>query len=100
MKEYAERFYKSRRWQETRDAYAKSVGGLCEDCLNHGNITPGEIVHHMRPINEKNINDPKITLSWSNLRLLCSRCHSERHKKSHKRYYFDEQGHCVPVDRE
>jgi len=99
MKKFAESFYKSRRWQETRDAYAKSVGGLCEDCLNRGLYSPGEIVHHVRPINEKNIDNPNITLSWSNLRLLCRSCHEARHRKSQKRYYFDELGRLVSVGK-
>lgn len=99
MKEWAKAFYTGRRWKETREAYAKSVGGLCEDCLDRGQYTPGEIVHHMRPINEKNICDPNITLSWTNLRLLCRSCHEARHRKPKKRYYFDSEGHLITIEK-
>ena len=35
-KEFAKKFYKSKAWQRTREAYAASVGQLCEDCLDAG----------------------------------------------------------------
>ena len=46
MKEFAKAFYKSKVWQNTRDAYASSVGWLCEDCMTKGLYKAGEIVHH------------------------------------------------------
>lgn len=91
MKEYAESFYKSKTWQECRNAYAKSVGGLCEECRRKGIIKAGEIVHHRTWITPDNINDPDITLNWDNLRLLCRECHAEVHKGL-KRYKVDELG--------
>lgn len=100
MKKYAELFYKSKTWQHTREAYAKSKGGLCEACLVKGVVTPGEIVHHKKPITPGNIQDPEITLSWDNLQLLCRECHAKAHerKSSKRRYYFDAEGHCLPKE--
>lgn len=95
MKEYAKGFYTSRAWAECREAYRKSVGGLCEACLKKGIIKAGEIVHHIKPINTKNINDPDITLNWNNLRLLCRECHAEAHEKNHRRYIVDEMGRVI-----
>jgi len=92
MKPFAERFYKSRAWQDTREAYAKSKGGLCERCLERGLIVPGEIVHHIKPITQSNIDDPQITLNWDNLRLLCRPCHEAMHRGTEKRYTVDELG--------
>ena len=46
MREFAKNFYKSTTWQNTREAYYKKAGGLCERCLKKGDISPGEIVHH------------------------------------------------------
>ena len=46
MKPYAESFYNSHAWKDCRRAYSKSVGGLCERCLQRGIYSPGEIVHH------------------------------------------------------
>lgn len=92
MKPYAEKFYKSIIWQNTRNAYAKSVGGLCEICLSKGLYVPGEIVHHKVHITPDNINDPNITLDWNNLQLVCRDCHSLIHDRSMKRYKVDELG--------
>lgn len=97
MKKYAEKFYKSKTWQATREAYSKSVSYLCEDCLKQGFIVPGEIVHHIKPITQKNIADPNITLAWENLRLLCRPCHDRAHKKTPRRYTVDDHGHILPI---
>ena len=103
MKPYAERFYGSEAWKNTREAYKRSVGGLCERCLKKGLYNPAEIVHHKNHISEENINDPSITLSFENLEALCRKCHEEEHgaetreawrmwKGSKKRYTIDECG--------
>lgn len=93
MKEYAKTFYSSAAWQECREAYAKSKQYLCENCLNKGLYTPGEIVHHIINITPQNIDDPSITMNFENLRLVCRKCHAEEHS-AHKdrRYYIDEDG--------
>ena len=88
MREFAKAFYKSKAWQRCRDGYAASVGGLCEDCLAKGLYRPGEIVHHMTELTPDNINDPAVSLSWSNLRLLCRDCHAKRHG-ARRRYRVD-----------
>lgn len=96
MKPYAEQFYKSTAWQATRAAYSKSKRGLCESCLEHGVVKPGEIVHHIKPITRDNIDNPNITLNWDNLRLLCRPCHERIHRRSEQRYTIDEQGRVIP----
>lgn len=102
MKKYAEKFYKSRQWQEAREAYAKSKAYLCEDCLRQGIVTPGEIVHHIRHITRANINDPAVTLNPANLRLLCRSCHERAHRRpaAPKRYTVDAQGHVTIAEEE
>lgn len=92
MKEYAKGFYKSKTWQKTRAAYIKSVGGLCERCLKKGLYSPAVIVHHKTYITPENINNPEITLSWSNLEAVCRECHEQEHKGIEKRYKVDELG--------
>ena len=86
MKDFASSFYKSRRWQETRKAYLKSVGGLCERCLKKGLYHPAVIVHHKVYISPENINNPEITLSWSNLEAVCRECHEAEHRREDLRY--------------
>ena len=85
-------FYGSSVWQETRKAYSKSVGGLCERCLSKGIYKAGVIVHHKKHITPMNITDPNITLSWDNLTLLCRDCHADVHKGRERRYEIDELG--------
>lgn len=89
--DFAKAFYRSRRWQQCRDSYAKSVGGLCERCLSSGLITPGEIVHHKVALTPENIGDPDMALNWSNLELVCRVCHGLEHRN--KRYIVDKSGH-------
>ena len=82
VQEWARAFYKSRAWLETREAYAASVGWLCEDCLAQGLIVPGKVVHHVTPLTPENIGDPTVALAWGNLRLVCQDCHAAEHKKA------------------
>lgn len=98
MKDYAKEFYKSTQWQTCREAYAASVGHLCERCLKKGLITPGEIVHHKTFLTPENIGDPSITLNFDNLMLVCRSCHAEIHTGKIVRYEVDEFGRVVGID--
>lgn len=89
MKPWAETFYNSPAWKQTRSAYAKSVVHLCERCGR-----PGVIVHHKIPLTPENVTDPDITLNWENLQLLCRDCHAAVHKPQ-KRYTVDELGRVI-----
>lgn len=84
------KFYTSSTWQRTRDAYKKSVGGLCERCLKAGLVRPGVIVHHKIHLEDDKLSDPTISLSHDNLELLCRECHAAEHAK--KRYVIDANG--------
>ena len=95
MKEYASYFYSSRAWKETRKAYTKYKGGLCEICLSKGIYKAGAIVHHKTHITPDNINDPAITLSFDNLQLVCRDCHAMIHDKKQRRYKFDDMGRLI-----
>lgn len=98
MKEYAEKFYSSKAWQHTRQAYKKSVGGLCEVCFEKGIYKAGHIVHHKVHITPDNINDPFITLNWDNLQLVCRECHEAIHTRKKKRYKIDELGRVTGLE--
>lgn len=95
MKEYAEKFYKSKAWQACRIAYAKSVGGLCEQCLKNGRYNPGVIVHHKIHITPENIECQEITMDFRNLELLCREHHAEQHTGRVKRYKVDDMGRVI-----
>lgn len=95
-KEWAIAFYKSKAWQDCRDAYFVCRYGLCERCGR-----PGKIVHHKMCLTPQNINDPDITLNWSNLELVCQDCHNEEHHCADatvEGLMFDENGDLVRRD--
>ena len=100
VKKYARNFYKSTAWEQTREAYLKSVGGLCERCLKKGLIVPAYIVHHKVYISPDNINDPDVTLNWNNLEALCQACHNGEHfgEEYTKRYKVDELGRVTVTE--
>lgn len=85
----ADWFYKTTAWEACRDAYIRSVGGLCERCYAKGRITPGVIVHHKIHLTPENAHDPEITLSFDNLELLCRNCHAIEHSRTGRRYTVD-----------
>lgn len=98
MKEFARDFYASEAWKQCRNAYYKSVGGLCEMCLKEGKYSAGEIVHHRVHLKQSNINNPDITLSWDNLMLLCREHHAEVHGAKKPRYRIDKDGRVLPLE--
>ena len=95
MQDFAKAFYKSKRWQSTRAAYLKSVGGLCEVCLKKGLYKPAVIVHHKVFIGPDNINNPEVTLSWNNLEAVCRECHEDKHSGQNRWYIIEEDGRVI-----
>lgn len=92
---WAKQFYVSSAWIRCRTAYAKSVGGLCERCLERGVYTPGTEVHHKIKLTPKNVRDPSVALNWDNLELLCKDCHMEEHNVSRRRWKVDDEGTLI-----
>ena len=72
-------FYHTQAWLKTRDAYIRSVNGLCERCYDKGIIKPGYIVHHRTHLTPELMKDPSYLLSWDNLEYLCLECHNLEH---------------------
>lgn len=86
-------FYKTKAWQNCRNAYIKQVGGLCEKCLKKGLIVPAEIVHHKIHLDAEKVKDPSIALNPALLIALCRQCHGEEHPKGRaKRYTIGADG--------
>lgn len=93
MNGFADAFYHSGAWAQCRDGYRRYRGGLCERCLKNGIVKAGEEVHHKVRLTPENIHDPRITLNWDNLELLCKQCHDAEHSK--KRYKVDALGRVI-----
>lgn len=103
---FAKKFYKSKAWASARALVIEHQHNLCADCLERGEITPIEEVHHKRPLTPENIHDPSVSLALDNLVGLCHRCHEARHKymgtygtrPKETRVWFDENG--IPHKKE
>ena len=96
-REFAKSFYSSKAWQDCREAYAKKVCYLCEECLRKGIYRPGEIVHHKEKVTPRNIHNPEILFGFGNLELLCRECHGGEHseREKNRRYKFDADGRII-----
>ena len=94
-------FYRSHKWQDTRNAYFKKARGLCEICLAKGLIKQGEIVHHKVEMNSETIQNEALAYGFDNLQLVCRDCHANIHdmKKKYagrsKRYKVNEFGEVL-----
>ena len=101
-RDFSIKFYNSKAWKKCREAYKQSVNGLCERWLKEGKYVLGDEVHHKIPLTPENINDPYIALSFENLELLCSSCHSIEHNRKYKEIVreglkFDENGDLIEI---
>lgn len=73
----------------------------------HGNIRQKHIQHQsfifaknvdikVKHLSPQNINNPEITLAWSNLMYLCLECHNRIHgKKDERKMLFDDDGNLI-----
>ena len=98
--EAVENFYTTRKWRNCRRAFAESKKNLCERCLKRGIIEPGSKdrpleVHHKIPLTDANITDPKVTLNWANLELLCKTCHDQERDRRPKRWRIAPDGRVM-----
>lgn len=88
-------FYKSTTWKRTRRAFiAERIsidGGLCTNCQQE----LGKIVHHKIHLNDNNVDNLDISVSFDNLTYLCQMCHNKLHMTKPKRYYFDAKGNII-----
>lgn len=72
------RFYNSIEWRTLSATYTQGVGYRCEVC---GRV--GTEVHHKKPIQTPE--GWELRLDSTNLELLCTQCHNDRHDRFKKR---------------
>jgi len=74
-------FYKSKAWRGVRSFVLDRSHGLCERCLERGEMKPADAVHHRIPLSEQTVGDPDISLNPDRLIALCKECHEEEHRR-------------------
>lgn len=105
---FAHKFYHGKEWQGVRNLVMDRAHGLCERCLERGELVPADVVHHTIPLTPENMNDPDISLNPERLMALCHDCHTEVHqmlgvgamngrKESKPRVGFDSEGNLVKL---
>ena len=78
---FAKPFYKSKAWRNVRKVVLDRSHGLCERCMERGELKPADVVHHTIPLSPENMGDPDIALNPDRLMALCDDCHTEVHQK-------------------
>lgn len=68
------RFYHSKEWKRVRELVLARDHYICVFCG-----APGDTVDHIVELDEKNVDNPFISLNPDNLRTLCRTCHEHRH---------------------
>jgi 5-methylcytosine-specific restriction endonuclease McrA len=65
-------FYRKQPWRKMR-AYILSLNPLCVHCTDKGDVTPADVVDHIKPIKKGGAK-----LDESNLQGLCHKCHNRK----------------------
>jgi hypothetical protein len=99
--EKLEKFYHSAKWKRCREAFIAYKHGICDICGKRGYL-----VHHIIELDDSNVDDPNVSLSFSNLQLLCVKCHNVVHgdidhgmKNKPTVCLFDNNGNVVIADK-
>lgn len=75
------RFYNGMEWRTLSARYTQDRGYRCEKCRGVGTE-----VHHIKPIQTPD--GWELRLDYSNLELLCIKCHNDRHDRFKKRMQY------------
>ena len=74
--------YNDPRWRPIREAVLQRDGGLCQECLKDGVITPCNQVHHIVSPFQVGISQADFDYyAWdmANLEAICQDCHAKIH---------------------
>lgn len=81
-KPWAISFYNSKAWQDLRWARILQENFRCENCGEDFTANPAALIgHHKLPLNPSNIQDPKVSLNPSLIKIVCKKCHDKEHHR-------------------
>lgn len=80
-----QRLINSYRWQLLRKKKFMA-NPICEECKEHGRVTPAEEVHHVVPVEtgKDEAEMTRLAYDYNNLRSLCKACHARAHAPKEK----------------
>lgn len=78
----AKRFYNSVEWLLVRKQTLIRDHGICQDCLDNKQVTPADVVDHIKPIEHF----WELRLTLSNLRSLCHMHHNRKTAEDKRKY--------------
>ena len=76
--------YNDSRWRPLREQVMVRDGGLCQECLKQGRLTPANQVHHKVSPFQVGLSQADFEYyAWSleNLEAICADCHAAIHGK-------------------
>lgn len=89
-------FYHSAAWTRLARTFLCSKHYICARCGRSA-----EIAHHVRYLNDSNVNDPSISMNPDNLLALCQACHNAEHFGKGGAiaagYRFNADGEIIPT---
>jgi len=71
-------FYNAPAWRACRKAILARDNYICQHCLQENKITPADVVHHIKSLEEY----PELALDPENLISLCNLCHNRKHPEN------------------
>lgn len=74
LKKPQDKFYSSDAWARCR-MMKLARDPLCQACMAEGRLVPGQIVHHVKPYQDR----PDLAYHLDNLETLCRSCHAREH---------------------
>lgn len=79
--DWADRFYRSKRWKDFRLALIRERGIRCEMCGKMMRSEADIQADHIQELTPESVNDINVSFNPANIQLLCADCHSKKHKR-------------------
>jgi len=82
-------FYSSKKWRKFRETIIAQRGNRCEKCGNRIAVAKEIVIHHIKEIDETNVDDAMVSLNPDNVMVVCHSCHNKIHPRGAASYTTD-----------